>query len=279
MEEKNPDTDRKQEQLTWLENLQRNSWEPEVIISGITLAFLFAFPSKIYTFSAMLVQELGLHFLGAMLVLLYLSAVISVFKIFFVVHLVLRFIWAGLLGLSYAFPEGVIKENLFKISRDYEYQKPREMVLAMERICSMTFAYPISLVFIMLIFTSYLGFLLIIYVSLDISFIIISVIGFMLLMVFNKKSNLNKKYANSILSSVGAIYKSNLGKWFSIFYGLGIFLFSTPLIYNDIRDFSLFFNEINLLENELRWPTKELSYSDFTKKKGDIHGYSCQTKW
>ncbi|MFT4860781.1 MAG: hypothetical protein ACI9O5_003288, partial [Algoriphagus sp.] len=93
------------------------------------------------------------------------------------------------------------------------------------------------------------------------------------------KSNLNKKYANSILSSVGAIYKSNLGKWFSIFYGLGIFLFSTPLIYNDIRDFSLFFNEINLLENELRWPTKELSYSDFTKKKGDIHGYSCQTKW
>ncbi|MFT4860137.1 MAG: hypothetical protein ACI9O5_001101, partial [Algoriphagus sp.] len=228
MEEKNPDTDRKQEQLTWLENLQRNSWEPEVIISGITLAFLFAFPSKIYTFSAMLVQELGLHFLGAMLVLLYLSAVISVFKIFFVVHLVLRFIWAGLLGLSYAFPEGVIKENLFKISRDYEYQKPREMVLAMERICSMTFAYPISLVFIMLIFTSYLGFLLIIYVSLDISFIIISVIGFMLLMVFNKKSNLNKKYANSILSSVGAIYKSNLGKWFSIFYGLGIFLFSTP---------------------------------------------------
>ena len=193
MEEKNPDTDRKQEQLTWLENLQRNSWEPEVIISGITLAFLFAFPSKIYTFSAMLVQELGLHFLGAMLVLLYLSAVISVFKIFFVVHLILRFIWAGLLGLSYAFPEGVIKENLFKISRDYEYQKPSEMVLAMERICSMTFAYPISIVFMILIFTSYLGFLLIIYVSLDISFFIIyiifmiSVLGFMLLMVFNKK--------------------------------------------------------------------------------------------
>jgi hypothetical protein len=273
MEEKNPDTDRKQEQLTWLENLQRNSWEPEVIISGITLAFLFAFPSKIYTFSAMLVQELGLHFLGAMLVLLYLSAVISVFKIFFVVHLVLRFIWAGLLGLSYAFPEGVIKENLFKISRDYEYQKPSEMVLAMERICSMTFAYPISLVFMILIFTSYLGFLLIIYVSLDISFFIIyiifmiSVLGFMLLMVFNKKSKLKKKYANSIISSVGAIYQSNLGKWFSIFYGLGIFLFSTPLIYNDVRDFSLFFNETNLLENELRWPTKELSYSEFHQEE------------
>jgi len=269
MEEKNLDTDRKQEQLTWLENLQRNSWEPEVIISGITLAFLFAFPSKIYTFSAMLVQEIGLHFLGAMLVLLYLSAVISVFKIFFVVHLILRFIWAGLLGLSYAFPNGVIKENLFKISRDFEYQKPSEMVLSIERICSMTFAYPISLVFMIMVFTSYLGFLLFIYVWLDISFFIIYIIflislfGFVLLTVLNKKSKIKKKYSNSIMVSVGAIYQSNLGKWFSIFYGLGIFLFSTPLIYNDVRDFSLFFNETNLLENELRWPTKELSYSEF----------------
>lgn len=93
--EDHSDVEKTRGELTWLESLQRNSWEPEVIISGITLAFLFSFPSKIYTFSAMLVQEVGLAFVGAMLVLLYLSAVISVFKIFFVVHLVLRFIWAG----------------------------------------------------------------------------------------------------------------------------------------------------------------------------------------
>jgi hypothetical protein len=273
MEEKKSDSDRKQEQLTWLENLQRNSWEPEVIISGITLAFLFAFPSKIYTFSAMLVQEIGLHFLGAMLVLLYLSAIISVFKIFFVVHLVLRFIWAGLLGLSYAFPEGVIKEKLFKISRDFEYQKPSEMVLKMERICSMTFAYPISLVFTIMVFTSYLGILLFIYVWLNISFftiliiLMISLLGFVLVMALNKKSAFKRKYANTIMSSVAAIYQSNIGKWFSIFYGFGIFILSTPLIYNDIRDFSLFFNETNLLENELMWPTQELSYSEFHQEE------------
>lgn len=40
------DLNKKQEDLTWLENLHRNSWEPEVIISGITLAFIFIFPSK-----------------------------------------------------------------------------------------------------------------------------------------------------------------------------------------------------------------------------------------
>lgn len=267
--EENSDVEKTRGELTWLENLQRNSWEPEVIISGIILAFLFAFPSKIYTFSAMLVQEVGMAFLGAMLVLLYLSAVISVFKIFFVVHLVLRFIWAGLLGLSYAFPNGVIKENLFKISRDYNYRKPDEMVLEMERTCSMTFAYPISLVFIILVFTSYLGILLFIYVLLDISFFIVylvflaSLIGFALLMVLSKKSKLKERYVGSIMASVSAIYQSNIGKWFSILYGFGIFALSIPLIYNDVRDFSLFFNETNLLENELKWPTKELSYVEY----------------
>lgn len=267
--EPNSDVEKKQDELTWLENLQRNSWEPEVIISGIILAFLFAFPSKIYAFSAMLVQEVGMAFLGAMLVLLYLSAVISVFKIFFVVHLVLRFIWAGLLGLSYAFPNGVIKEKLFKISRDYNYRKPAQMVLEMERTCSMTFAYPISLVFMILVFTSYLGLLLFVYVLLDISFFIIylifmvSLLGFALVMLLGKKSKLKERYVGSIMASVSAIYQSNLGKWFSIWYGFGIFVLSTPLIYNDVRDFSLFFNETNLLENELKWPSKDLSYMEY----------------
>lgn len=263
------DTEKKQEELSWLENLQRNSWEPEVIISGITLAFLFAFPSKIYAFSATLVQEYGLHFIGAMLVLLYLSAVISVFKIFFVVHLVLRFIWTGLLGLSYAFPNGVIKENLFKMSQHYEYQKPSEMVLRMERVCSMTFAYPISLVYVILVFTSYLGILLLVYLYLDVSFFIIYIIFIVSILILvgitliGKKTKWKQKSSKTIMSSVGAIYQSNLGKWFSVWYGLGIFILATPLIFNDVRDFSLFFNETNLLENELKWPTKELSYSEF----------------
>ncbi|MCS5490747.1 hypothetical protein [Algoriphagus limi] len=264
-----PDSSRKSDELSWLENLQRNSWEPEVIISGIILAFLFAFPSKIYTFSAMLVQELGLHYAGAMLVLFYLAAVISVFKIFFVVHLTLRFIWAGFLGLSYAFPDGVIKEKLFKMSQHYEYQKPGDMVLAMERICSMTFGYPISLVFTILVSTVYLVLLLFLYYWLNISFFIIyliflvSLLVFALFMLINKNAKWRAKLAKTMMASVGAIYQSNLGKWFSVFYGMGIFLLAMPLIYNDVRDFSMFFNEADLLENELRWPTKELSYAEF----------------
>ncbi len=64
------DLNKKQDDLTWLENLQRNSWEPEVIISGITLAFLFIFPSKVYEFAAYLFQDLGVGYLPSSLVLL-----------------------------------------------------------------------------------------------------------------------------------------------------------------------------------------------------------------
>lgn len=139
----------------------------------------------------------------------------------------------------------------------------------MERICSMTFAYPISLVFIILVFTSYLGILLFFYVLLDISFFIVylifmvSLLGFALLMLLGKKSKLKERYVGSIMASVGAIYQSNIGKWFSIIYGFGIFALSIPLIYDDVRDFSLYYNEIDVLENELTWPTRELSYVEY----------------
>lgn len=96
------------EELMWLKNLQRNSWEPEVIISGLSLAFIFAFPAQVYDFSVKLTQDFGLEFTGAYLVLIYLTMTVGVFKIFFISHLVLRFTWAGILGLSYAFPDGVI---------------------------------------------------------------------------------------------------------------------------------------------------------------------------
>lgn len=258
----------KQRDLTWLEHLQRNSWEPEVIISGITLAFLFVFPTKIYEFSAMLIQDIGIGYLPSSLVLIYLTTIISVFKIFFVVHLGLRFIWAGLLGLSYAFPQGVIHENLFKMGRGFKYQSPEDMVLRMEKICSMTFAYPISLVIIFIAITMFLGLLICIYIWFEMSFFyvyvifMVTVIILALLLTVGKKSLLKEWYSKTMVSSIAAIYQSNLGKWFSLFYGFLIFALSSPIIVTDTRDFTLFFNEINLNKREQEWPAKNLYYEN-----------------
>ena len=263
------DLHKKQEDLTWLENLQRNSWDPEVIISGIILAFLFIFPSKVYEFSAYLIQDLGVGYLPSSLVLLYLTMIISFFKIFFVVHLALRFIWAGLLGLSFAFPGGVIQEKLFKMGQGFNYQKPDDMAMKLEKICSTTFAYPISMTIAFLIFTFYLGFLIVIYVILDLRFLIIyvifmvSLLFFGLLMASKKKTRFKIWYSGTILSSIAAIYQSNLGKWFTLLYGVGIFGLATPIIMADIKDFSLFFNETNVNQMEQEWPAKNLYFEEY----------------
>jgi hypothetical protein len=266
MEEKNPDTDRKQEQLTWLENLQRNSWEPEVIISGITLAFLFVFPAKIYEFCAYLNQDVGVGYFFSFFLIFYLTGIISVFKIFFVVHICLRFIWTGLLGLSYAFPQGAINERLFKVDQSYNYQKPSDMVLRLEKICSITFAYPISLVITFLVITIYLSLLIGVYVWFDLNFFVIYLVFMGSLLVFAgmmlAKSKLKTWYGESMISSINAIYQSNLGKWFSLGYGVCIIVLAIPVILSDVKDFSLFANERGLNDFEEEWPAKNHHYMD-----------------
>lgn len=263
---KEKDSERKQEELTWLESLQRNSWEPEIIISGITLAFLFAFPAKIYEFSAYLIQEIGIAYLLSSLVLFYLTSIVSVFKIFFVFHLFLRFVWAGLLGLSYAFPQGVIDEKLFKSAQGYRYQNPANMALKLERVCSMTFAYPVSLVISIFIFTLYLGLLLGLYFLLNLNlFVVTLILVFSLILTFafiagTKKNSFKRWYSESLLSSVSAVYQSNLGKWFTVLYSFLIIALATPVIISDITDFSMFRNEVNLRQLEVDWPAKYMYF-------------------
>lgn len=262
-----PDQD-SAEDISWLTNLQKNSWEPEVIISGISLAFIFAFPAEVYKFAVVLVQDYGLDFVGAWLVFIYLSIIVNVFKIFFTVHLVLRFAWAGLLGLSYAFPKGVINENLFKVGKDYEYTKPSDMVLKLERICSMAFAFPLMMGISFLIFTSYLGVLLAIYKVFDLDFFLIylifmaSIIGFALFSIIGKKSKLKVWIAKSIFSTIQALYQSNLGKWYIIGYTIFIFLLTVPFIISDSKDLFLFSNISKPTEQSLDWPYQSWHFED-----------------
>ena len=41
----------------WLVEIQNKSWEPEILISGFTLTFLFILSDYIYNFYGMLVQD------------------------------------------------------------------------------------------------------------------------------------------------------------------------------------------------------------------------------
>jgi hypothetical protein len=255
-----------EDDFSWLRQLQKNSWEPEVIISGITLAIIFAFPAELYGFGIRLIQDFGIEFIGAWLVLIYLSLVINLFKIFFSVHLILRFAWTGLLGLSYAFPDGVINANLFKFSQDFEYKKPHELVLKLERICSMTFGIPLMFGIIFIIFTGYLGLLLLIYLLFDFPFYIIyflfliSVFAFAMFNMMAKKKGLRNWLSQSLYNNISAIYQSNLGRWPVTIYTVFILILSIPFVSMDTDGFFDYFNTIG--EGTEDWPNSSHYFDD-----------------
>jgi hypothetical protein len=250
----------------WLKDLQKRSWEPEVLISGITLAFLFSFPSQLVKLAAWAIQEVGVPFLGAWILLLYLSSVVSMFKLFFISHLALRMAWAGLLGLSYAFPKGVIKENLFKQSQDLTYATPTQLVLRLERICSMVFAFPVSIGMIVFSISTVLVALLTVQVAFGLDFFtvymlfIVLIFAFSLYNLLTKNTRFRQRLATRLDATIQSIYQSNLGKWTVIGYVLTLIAISIPLTMLDTQNFRLFFNQAQLPAHQIELPESSFTY-------------------
>jgi len=247
----------------WLKRLQENSWEPEILISGLSLAFIFAFPAALYNFAAYAIQEAGLHFLAGFLVLVYLSGVVNIFKIFFIVHLTMRFAWVGAIGASYAFPKGVNNEALFNYSKGYKYTNINEHILKLEQLCSMAFGFPLMLALIFIPITMFLIILIGIYKLFDLPFFSIYILFMVLLLaltvisLMTKKSNFKEKSAKSLSGTLSALYASNLGKWKMNGYIIGIMILSVPFIMQDTKGFLNFFSDTSSTMGEEEWTSLE----------------------
>ncbi|WP_026952566.1 hypothetical protein [Algoriphagus mannitolivorans] len=263
----------KQSEITWLEHLQRNSWEPEVIISGISLAVLFIIPSRLFEVSVVLIQDYGLEQIPAQLILVYFSLIITVFKIFLVIHLVMRFIWAGMLGITYAFPDGVIKEKLFKYSQTVEYPHPNIYLLKLERWCSMLYGFPISLAVPIFSITVYLILLIGIYLVFNLDFqvvylvFMVSIIFFTIASFVGKNSRIKNKVGSSMSGTIGAVYQSNLGKWAFVIFSLLLVLISAPFITQDLSGFSSYQIQVNLDQEDFDWPNDREYFEEYNSEK------------
>jgi hypothetical protein len=257
-----------EKKLGWFKKLQKNSWNPEVIISGLTLAFILAFPKSLYEFAAKMIQEWGVSYLGGILTIIYSSFLINIFKIFLIVHLSLRFIWTGLLGVSYAFPNGVIDENLPKHLNGIQFGDVEKLTVKLERICSMAFGIPVYLALIFIPITLYLILLIFLYKVLDLNFFVIyilfliTIIGFVSYGFLYKKLNKGKIKKANLMSTLGAVYLSNIGNRKFTIYQIVIILFTVPFVMNDTKDFTLFFHEISLNEEQLEWSGNDWYYED-----------------
>jgi hypothetical protein len=112
-----PNKSPEQETPAWLLRVQEQSWEPEILVSGIVLYGLFQLPA--------LLERLQ-HFLSHFSFEVFsggtadesMIAVLKVANVWliggFMVHLLLRSIWVALVGLSYVYKNGVDITHLEK---------------------------------------------------------------------------------------------------------------------------------------------------------------------
>lgn len=99
----------------WLRRVQEQSWEPEILISGIVLFALFQMPERIDAFSDYL--ELNGAFMfsnGTINEVLASVLKVSLYwlMIGFSLHLFLRSVWTAFVGLSYVYRKGIDREQL-----------------------------------------------------------------------------------------------------------------------------------------------------------------------
>jgi hypothetical protein len=126
----------------WLKKVQKNSWEPEILLSGFVLIGLFQLPDKISQLSVYLRAELLQGNMSGAFLALQQAVYILIFGL--ILHLFLRSVWVGLIGLSYTFPGGIKTDNVnFQPAFKTKIQNlpPLEaQIIRLEKICSSIFA-------------------------------------------------------------------------------------------------------------------------------------------
>lgn len=227
----------------WLLDTQNKSWEPEILISGITLTFLFILSTHIYNFYGMLIQDFAVWDVIAKNLYVISLIILTGLKIILIVHLILRGIWTGFIGLSYVFPGGVNKENVLPSIKNTHFDKPEVFVIKIEKICSLLFSFIFtSITFIIGSLIIFIPIVLLFFLGLDLSLVriiglaicfLVMLAAFILSILFQtklKNSGFKAKLENSIFNNILATYMSNIGraKTFLIFgfYFLLIILLS-----------------------------------------------------
>lgn len=143
----------KKEAPDWLKRTQEASWEPEILISGISLIALFQLPELIIRANIFVEDNTFAMFLfgtadNAFFTLL--ETAVYWLITCLIAHLGLRSIWVSFVGLSYSFPNGIAFTNLklgsyFK-SRLLRIPTFEESVIRLEKISSMMYATAFMLV-------------------------------------------------------------------------------------------------------------------------------------
>jgi len=130
----------------WLIALEQESWQAELIISGLAIVGSLQLPGLISRFGqwalAYFPSEMGI-FLYGIQIYLYFSACGLI--IGFILHLILRAIWVGFIGINSVFPNGIKTDSksyspyfMERIKQDYDIKDSG--IESLDKICSSMFA-------------------------------------------------------------------------------------------------------------------------------------------
>ena len=250
----------------WLIEAQNKSWEPEILISGLTLTSLFILSGHLYNFFGLLIQEYAVIEVIAHISYGISLIILTGLKMILIIHLILRGLWTALVGLSYVYPDGVNRANLPESENKLTLPRPDELVITIERICSLLFSFIFSSVLFFLGFIIlYIIFFLVYLFKFD--YAVNRILIFLILILFIVinlifQYNLQKKKKTSGVASIGIlttilmIYLTNLGQkktsaMFLIFFGLLVLL-----TFHEVKNFG--FRNYNSAENPVLY---DMQYS------------------
>jgi len=154
--------------VEWLEKLQQESWQLELLISGFALFGIYESRSWIDTFiNHMLDQSYGPSDMYVGIVILLLKGGWAIFFINLLIHVVLRGLWIGAIGLRYV-SQDIDYDSLGYNDQFSTYLRKKvgeydEFIERLEKICSVLFAYTFLLFLLLLsllLFLAFMGVLL-----------------------------------------------------------------------------------------------------------------------
>jgi len=147
MEQKKPE---------WLQALEAQSWQAELIASGLAIYGSFTLGPYIEHLTEWAVLRFNDRVLTVLYFLfIYLFAAQVILVISFITHLALRILWAGILGLSSVYPDGINMQSktyadYFKQQLKLEFPDLSKYSLELDKLCSLIFSILCALVIVML---------------------------------------------------------------------------------------------------------------------------------
>ncbi|MEX1003466.1 MAG: hypothetical protein WDZ35_15210 [Crocinitomicaceae bacterium] len=284
----------------WLKNLQENSWELEILISGGAIFSLFHLSDLLI--ESVQQFNIGMLLPGNNILFMMVMFCTKILTLGFMLHLALRGFWLALVCINYVYPDGIKqKEKKFKSpfkSRYTANDDLREQIMKIDHMCGkviyLTIITSIAVTGIAILFS------LILFIGIEIGDLInlaifniaigISFIFFLLYILdltffgFLRKTpiltylvfpffyvydlfSLRFIYRKSLL-----LFSSNVVKWRQIFAGLFFSLFAFTLTYFSVKNYM---HWGNIFDDRL-YKTDWIPFTDNSKVYTDLY---YMTEW